>query len=218
MIHIYHLKYLTGGLVYLPCGIGGIIAAYSTGKLLDYDYRIYARRHDFPESKSAAHDLYHFPLEKARLRSIFIFLGLSTIATAGFGWSLQARVHIAVPLVVQFFTGSTQVAIFTVCGTLLTDLNPGNSATVQASYNLVRCALSAAGIAALQAIIDAVGVGWCFTIYAAIGILCVPMCMALRQWGWEWRKRKRDTEIEGSENFSGWGLRFRGLLGSKKSE
>ncbi|KAI9760344.1 MAG: hypothetical protein M4579_001748 [Chaenotheca gracillima] len=190
MIDIYHLTYLTGGLAYLPCGLGGMIAAYSTGKLLDYDYRVYARRHHFPESKSAAHDLFEFPLEMARLRSIYVFLSLSTVATAGFGWSLEARTHIAVPLVLQFFTGSTQVAIFTICGTLLTDLNPGRSATVQASYNLVRCALSAAGIAALQALIDRVGVGWCFTMYAIIGALCAPMCLALRQWGWGWRKRQ----------------------------
>lgn len=192
MIHVYHLNYLTGGLVYLPSGIGGILAAYSTGKLLDHDYRTFAHRYDFPDSKSATHDLNDFPLEKARLRSMFAFLGLSTIATAGFGWSLQARVHLAVPLLLQFFTGSTQVAIFTICGTLLTDLNPNDSATVQASYNMVRCALSATGIAALQPVINAMGLGWCFTIYAAIGFLCVPMCITLRHWGWHWRKVRRD--------------------------
>ena len=195
MIEIYHLDYFTGGLLYLPFGIGGIIAAYSTGKLLDHDYRIYARKHNLPETKSAAHDLYYFPLERARLRSIFVCLAVSSIATAGFGWSLHARSHIAIPLVIQFFSGSSQVAIFTVCTTLLTDLNPRKSATVQASYNLVRCALSAAGIGALQAIIDGVGVGWCFTIYASIGLLCIPLCLILRQQGWEWRKKQVDAML-----------------------
>ena len=28
MIRLYHLNYLTGGLIYLPCGIGGVLAAY----------------------------------------------------------------------------------------------------------------------------------------------------------------------------------------------
>ena len=192
MIKMYQLSYLTGGLVYLPCGIGGMLAAYLTGKLLDHDYRLYARSHDFPESKAAVHDFYHFPLEKARLRSMFFFLAVSAIATAGFGWSLEAPTHIAIPLVLQFFTGSTQVAIFTVCGTLLTDLNTGRTATVQASYNLIRCASSAAGIAALQAMINSVGLGWCFTIYAVMGLLCAPICMVLRQRGWEWRKKKSE--------------------------
>ena len=192
MIKLYQLNYFTGGLIYLPCGIGGMIAAYSTGKLLDHDYRMYARKHNLPENKSAAHDLYHFPLEKARLRSIFAFLGVSSIATAGFGWSLHAKVHIVVPLVIQFFTGSMQVAIFTISSTLLTDLNSQKSATMQASYNLVRCALSAAGISALQAAINGVGVGWCFMIYATIGLLCTPLCLILRQQGWEWRKKQID--------------------------
>ena len=195
MIKIYHLDYFTGGLIYLPCGVGGIIAAYLTGKLLDHDYRVYARKHNLPETKHAAHDLYHFPLEKARLRSIFVFLGVSSIATAGFGWSLYARVHIAVPLVIQFLTGSIQVAIFAICSTLLTDLNPQKASTVQASYNLVRCVLSAAGIGALQAIINAVGVGWCFTIYAAIGLLCMPLCLILRQRGWGWRKKQINENL-----------------------
>lgn len=33
-IEIYHLDYLQAGLIYLPSGVGGAIAAYSTGKSL----------------------------------------------------------------------------------------------------------------------------------------------------------------------------------------
>ncbi|KAI9848523.1 MAG: hypothetical protein M1837_007192 [Sclerophora amabilis] len=204
MIKIYSLNYLTAGLVYLPSGVGGILAAYLTGRLLDHDYRTTARRHELPVSKSSD-DLSGFPIEKARLRSVFPFIVVSTIATAGFGWALNVKTHLAVPLVMQFITGSTQVAIFVVCGTLLTDLNPGRSATVQASYNLVRCALSAAGIAALQATIDGVGVGWCFTIYAVIGALAVPLLLVPRQYGWKWRQDKRDEDNPGKGRIAGKG-------------
>lgn len=31
-INIYHLNYLEAGLIYLPAGVGGILAAYKTGK------------------------------------------------------------------------------------------------------------------------------------------------------------------------------------------
>ena len=132
-------------------------------------------------------NLTRFPIERARWRSVFPFLGLSAVATAGYGWTLQANTSIAAPLVMQFITGSTQTAVFSVGGTLLTDPNPGRSATVQASYNLVRCALSAAGVGALQAVIDGVGVGWCFTIYAVIGAFSVPFFLVLRRYGEEWR-------------------------------
>lgn len=190
MIHLYHLDYLTGGLVYLPSGIGGILAAYTTGRILDRDYRTVANALDLPVDKTSinAGNLSQYPIEKARLRSVFVLLVISAIATLGYGWSLQQRAHIAIPLVLQFFSAGSQVGIFTVCGTLLTDLNPERSATVQASYNLVRCALSASGIAALQALIDSVGVGWCFTIYAILALVCIPLCLVLRRWGWDWRK------------------------------
>jgi len=111
----------------------------------------------------------------------------------------DGRTHIAVPLVLQFFSGSTQVAIFVVVGTLLTDLNPEKSTTVQASYNLVRRGLSAAGVAALQAGVDRIGMGWIFTIYGIMAFCCVPLFWWLRCSGWEWRKAKAaKKESEGA--------------------
>lgn len=194
MIDLYDLNYLTGGLVYLPSGLGGVLAAYTTGRVLDRDYRKTAKAHNLPESK-ASNDLADFPIEKARLLSVFYMLAVSTAATASYGWTINTRTHIAVPLVLTFFSGASQVAIFTVCGTLLTDLNPDQSATIQASYSLIRCALSAAGIAAVQAMIDAVGVGWCFLIFSVISACCVPLLVLLRYRGWAWRLAQSSTEV-----------------------
>ena len=190
MIRLYNLNYLTGGLVYLPCGIGGVIAAYTTGRLLDRDYIRTAKRYNLPVDKTT-NDLSNFPIERARLLSVFPLLAISTTATVGFGWALNQHTSIAVPLTLTFFSGASQVAIFTVCGTLLTDLNPKQSATVQAGYNLIRCALSAGGIAGLQALIDAIGVGWCFTVYSIIGALCIPIFVLLRSHGMQWRTGSR---------------------------
>lgn len=199
MIRIYSLNYLEGGLLYIPSGVGGISAALSTGKLLDRDFRRVARSQGLEEASSRKdlNDLSDFPIERARLSSVFILLAVSTIGTLGYGWSLSVHTHMAVPLIMQFCTGFSQVALFTVCGTLLTDLNPDRSATVQVSYNLVRCGLSAGGLAALQAMIDEVGLGWCFTIFAVIGAGCVPFFAILRSYGWYWR---REAIVAGSLN------------------
>ena len=43
----------------------------------------------------------------------------------------------------------------------------------------------------LQALIDAIGVGWCFTIYAIIGALCIPIFVLLRTHGMQWRTGSR---------------------------
>jgi hypothetical protein len=66
------------------------------------------------------------------------------------------------------------------CASLLTDLNTGRSSTAQASYNLVRCSMGAAGVAVLQPLINAIGVGWCFTCYAGLSLLTVPLVLMLR--------------------------------------
>lgn len=178
IIRLYHLNYLTAGLVYLPSGAGGIVAACTVGRILDRDYHIVARTHILPADKRSidANNLAGYPIEMARLRSAFVLLTISPTATIGYGWALQQRTYIAVPPVLQFFSGSTQVAIFVVVGTLLTDLNPERSAIVQASYSLVRCGLGGAGVAALQAGIDGIGVGWIFTIYGIMAFCCIPLC------------------------------------------
>lgn len=186
MMDLYSLNYLTGGLLYLPSGVGGILAAYMTGRLLNRDYRAIALKHGFPVTKS--NDIATFPIEEARLRWVFLFLALTASATIGYGWTLQRRTHMAIPLIMQFVTGSTSVATFAVCGTLLTDLNPERSATVQASYNLVRCVLSGVGVGLLQVVINGIGIGWCFTIYATFGALGVPLFLLLRIKGPKWRE------------------------------
>ena len=93
-IHLYSLNYLTAGLLYLPSGIGGIITAYLDGRLLNYDYRVTARNYRLPVSRTSD-SLARFPIERVRLRSVFLLLALSAIATAGSGWTLQAKTSIA---------------------------------------------------------------------------------------------------------------------------
>jgi hypothetical protein len=77
-------------------------------------------------------------------------------------------------------------------GTLLTDIHPMTSSTAAAAANIVRCTLAAAGTSTLQLLIDAVGVGWCFTLIGVICGLCVPLLLIERQKGAQWRMSRRD--------------------------
>ncbi|KAK7416887.1 hypothetical protein QQX98_004945 [Neonectria punicea] len=192
MTRVYSLNYLTTGLVYLPSGVGGLLSALLVGKLADHDYRVIERSLSQNAGSRSANELLQFPIEKARLRSISPFLIITSLATTGYGWSLHAGTHIAVPLVLQFISGSTQIAIFVFCSTLLTDYNHEQSSTAQASYNLVRCAMAAAGVASLEPLVQAVRIGWACTIWAAIGIICVPLLVLLRVRGWKWRRQKAE--------------------------
>ena len=81
------------------------------------------------------------------------------------------------------------------CGTLLTDLHPANPATAQAPSNIVRCALSASGLAVIELMITHIGVGWTFTIFAGSCLATAPMILAEVYWGLRWRQaRGREAE------------------------
>ncbi|KAL8804011.1 MAG: hypothetical protein Q9223_005942, partial [Gallowayella weberi] len=58
---------------------------------MDHDYRVTAAAVGFTIDKTKGDDLAKFPIEKARLRSIWYFITISTACTIGYGWTLQAR-------------------------------------------------------------------------------------------------------------------------------
>ena len=72
-------------------------------------------------------------------------------------------------------------------GTLLVDIHPTQPATAQASNNLVRCSMAAAGLAVVQPLIDSVGVGWCYVIFAAMTATALPLCFLEMRSGMRWR-------------------------------
>ncbi|KXH43049.1 hypothetical protein CSIM01_01803 [Colletotrichum simmondsii] len=187
-IDVYKLNYLEAGLIYLPSGVGGAIASYTTGKLLDKNIERVSVRQGRDSRYRRGDDISDFPIEEARLAGIYILVALSSVTTAGYGVSLMQESHIAVPLVMQFISGATTSSIFTICGTLLTDLNPKASATVQASYNLVRCIGAGAAIAAQQPLTNATGLGWSFGIFSLIMLFAAPLAMLLRKKGLRWRE------------------------------
>ncbi|KAL9579442.1 MAG: hypothetical protein Q9212_005109 [Teloschistes hypoglaucus] len=61
------------------------------GKAMNHDYRKTAAEVGFTVDKTKGDDLATFPIEKARLRSIWYFVSVSTACTIGCGWTLQAR-------------------------------------------------------------------------------------------------------------------------------
>ena len=105
----------------------------------------------------------------------------------------------AAPLILQFLVGATTTSVFNVLGTLLVDLNRDRASTASAGSNLIRCVLSASGLAALQEIIDRVGIGWCFTIFATIAATTGPLLLMERQWGPVWRAKRQKGLATGDE-------------------
>lgn len=82
--------------------------------------------------------------------------------------------------------------------TLLTDLNVHRSSTAQAASSIVRCLGAAAAIAAMQPLADAVGLGWCFAVYAILVVSEVPLVWVLVRNGVRWRKVRAERVERGN--------------------
>ncbi len=59
--------------------------------------------------------------------------------------------------------------------TLLVDKNHPTPAAAQAASNLVRCALTAVAVSFLQDMIDAIGIGWTFTLMGGLCLIAVGL-------------------------------------------
>ncbi|KAE9991211.1 hypothetical protein EG327_000266 [Venturia inaequalis] len=133
---VYGFDSLKVGFCYMPVGAAAALAAFSNGKIMDWNYRRWAKKLNFALEKKRGTDLRHFPIEKVRLQPLFIIVPIGVASYIPFGWILQYRVHLAVPLALQFVTGFCMVAMNNTLSSLLVDLFPEKPATASAAANL----------------------------------------------------------------------------------
>jgi MFS family permease len=178
----YGLSELHIGLAFIANGVGCIMGTLLTGNLLDLDYRrIQLHYTGDPES---------FPLEHARLRTIWIWSGLQCCSTLVFGWTLEKRIHISIPIICTFTLGWAATSIQGVITTYLVDVFPDRSASATAALNLARCLLGAGGTAAALPIVTTINVGWAFTLLTGIMFVALGLIpMQMRHGAHKTRKR-----------------------------
>lgn len=188
---IYGFDELRIGLVFIPFGAGSLVSAFSTGKLIDWNWRRLAKKSGFPVKKNRHQDLTNFPVEKARLQICLPLLYLSCVSLIIYGWVLKFRTSLAGPLVALFFTGYGVIAAFQVLQILMVDLNPGHAAASTAANNLFRCLLGAGSTAVVIPMIEKMGVGWSYTFAALVWALFSPLLIWMMWTGPKWRKAKK---------------------------
>lgn len=173
------------GLCYLPTGAGMIMGSTMTGKMLDWEYaRIKAQK---PEG---------FSIEYARLRIMPFYLVLFLGCVLGWGWCLQARTHLAVPLVLGVVLGWTSIGILNTTMTLNIDILQSRSSGATACTNLVRCSLAAILVSIINRMEAALGVGWTYTFWAGICALLLPLMYIEIRMGPRWRRKREAKEEE----------------------
>ncbi|CAK7198121.1 hypothetical protein SEUCBS139899_000779 [Sporothrix eucalyptigena] len=188
---IYHLDELQIGLCYLPYGVGCCTASILQGHILDWNYRRTARKIGFVIDYRRGDDLAKFPIERVRILPMAPMVALGVCTVIAYGWVLEYRLPLAVPLVLLFFIGLTIVGGFNVLSTLIMDLYPQAPATAVAAVNLVRCLLGAGVTAFIQAMLDRLGRGWTFTFWALLVMLASPSMLLVLRLGPAWREERR---------------------------
>ncbi|KAJ5836330.1 Major facilitator superfamily domain general substrate transporter [Penicillium robsamsonii] len=198
----YGLNSLEVGLTFLGNGFGCMTGSYTIGYLMDFNHKRteheYCQQHNLPVDtriNSKSHP--DFPIEYARMRNTWWITAIFIVCVAVYGVSL--RTHLAVPIILQFIIAYGSTAIFTINSALVIDLYPGASASATAVNNLMRCLIGAAGVAAIQPIIDALTAEFAFLMLAGVTIAMVPLLMVEMKWGYGWRL-ERQERIEKKEN------------------
>jgi multidrug resistance protein len=193
---IYKFNDIQGALMYLPIGAGGVLSAFTTGRIVDWNYRRHANRAGLAVVKHARADIRNFNIERARLEVGLPLYYISTLAMLIYGWVLGREVHLSAPVILLFVIGWSIIGTSQVLNVLLVDLWPGKSASATAANNLFRCELGAAASAAISPMALAMGEGWAYTTLALISIAASPCLLAVATKGIEWRKKRNQKEEE----------------------
>ncbi|KAH9950874.1 major facilitator superfamily domain-containing protein [Amylocystis lapponica] len=189
------------GLCVLAIGGGMLFGGVITGKVLDREYKRVkdamirdTEKETDPEKRIAPEDVTkdeYFPIEQARLRLLPVFFGVFVAGCVGYGWTLEKKVSIAGPLVLQIILGYTSVSCMNITQTLIIDLVPSQSSAVTACNNLTRCTLGAGLVSIIDLILNAIGTGWTYVLLAGICVFFSPLMVVTRYMGPKWRARRR---------------------------
>lgn len=186
------------GLCYLAIGGGLAAGSLIMGHVLDREYK--RTELLIRPALGSTTDIvkeHGFPLEQARLRLLPFFVFLLVSSCAGYGWAIQRQINIACPLILQFIAGFSCIALMNSTSTLMIDLVPGQSSSVTACNNLVRCSLSAVLVSVIQLILNGIGIGWTYVLLSGFSVLALPLLYGAMMIGPRCRiKRQRAREGE----------------------
>jgi len=117
----------------------------------------------------------------------------------GYGWTIQLQINIACPLILQFIAGAACIAIMNAASTLMIDLVPGQSSSVTACNNFLRCNISAVLVSVLDLIINGIGIGWTYVLLGGLSVLSLPLIYGAMIIGPRCRIKRQRTREESAQ-------------------
>ncbi|KAJ1710155.1 MFS transporter [Aspergillus flavus] len=193
----YGFNSIQVGSCYLPMGIGSLTSRWSAGPLLDWNFKREAKRQNLPIVKNRQQDIRDFNIERTRLTITIPFVYAGCLFLLAYGWVMRFQTHLAVPLVLLFFSGHLTTGAFSTLSTLIVDIHRQSAATAVAANNLFRCLLAAGATAFATPLIDRIGIGWTTTFIVGVWIVFSACLWAVYLWGHKWREELRVKRSEG---------------------
>ena len=178
----YGLSEIQIGLTYIANGVACVAGTLTTGKFLDYDYQRFKKSYDGPADD--------FPLDRVRLRTIWLWAGMQIAASLAFGWTMRYHVHVSVPIICTFFLGWASTSIISTISTFMVDIFPKKGASATAAVNFVRCLMGAGGTASVLPTVNRIGVGWTFTLFSSVMLASLSLIALQMVKGRQWRRRR----------------------------
>lgn len=167
----YGFSTMRVGVCYLAPGMGTLVGAVCTGKILDYVYGKHRAQYDakYNNLKIAnPESVPEFDIVRARLEFAIYPSILLIAALLVFGWTIEYKTSIAPFLISAFVISCCAVSFLSAITTLLIDMFPGDGSAATSCMNLARCLVAALFVGVLLRMTNAMGHGWCFTLMAGL--------------------------------------------------
>lgn len=164
----YNYSVLHVGLMYLPQGICCLAASVVVGRVLNFYYRW--SRDKYEQKYRDCDKDNRPPFNKVRVRLDMAILPIicTLFGLLLFGWMLHKKGSVVGVVIGVCFASFGSAAFISIATTMLVDLFPTRGLASTSCINLTRCLLAAAFIAALDSMEDSMGIGWVYTLMAAL--------------------------------------------------
>ena len=198
---VYGFNDIQVGLMFIPIGAGGILSAFTSGRIIDWNFRRHCKIEGVTIEKGVRQDLSDFPIERARLEVTLVLFWVGMAGVIGYGWVLDSdkNISLAAPVIMLFLMGYALIAANQGLNALMVDIWPGKAASATAANNLFRCLLGAAASAAIEPMSRAMGKGWAYTTLALISLAVSPTLIVTMRYGVEWRRKRSEKERRAQE-------------------
>ncbi|KAI5462372.1 major facilitator superfamily domain-containing protein [Mariannaea sp. PMI_226] len=164
----YNYNQLILGLLYVPSGIGYFTGSIFGGRWIDNIMAREARKANRYDEKGK---LIYLPEDRLR-ENAWVAVTVYPLALLMFGWTLRYGVHFIVPCIALYIFGVASMLIFAAATTMLTEFVRKRSSAGVAVNNFVRNLLSCICAIVAAPWINAIDVGWVFTIICVFCLIC----------------------------------------------